>query len=94
MTVSVGWVEIAVLGSVVLEVPNSSFVFTDPKSTNSEFLTQWDDYQKRLQQVIEEGVERLGFMLRQEARFIGQEREVSCVYENVNELMASKGKRD
>ncbi|XP_055522225.1 NACHT, LRR and PYD domains-containing protein 3-like isoform X2 [Leucoraja erinacea] len=48
---------------------------TDPKSTNSEFLTQWDDYQKRLQQVIEEGVERLGFMLRQEARFIGQERE-------------------
>lgn len=48
---------------------------TDQKSTNSEFLTQWDDYQKRLQQVIEEGVERLGLMLRQEARFIGQERE-------------------
>ncbi|XP_078284762.1 uncharacterized protein LOC144610094 [Rhinoraja longicauda] len=47
---------------------------TDPNSTNFESLTQWDDYRKRLQQIIEEGVERLGLMLRQEAHFSGQGR--------------------
>ncbi|XP_051901359.1 NACHT, LRR and PYD domains-containing protein 3-like [Pristis pectinata] len=66
-----------------------------PESTISELLTQWDDYhlfqlakfyRERLKQAIEEGVEGLSWMLRQEEHFSGQE----C--EKVTKL-AQNGKR-
>ncbi|XP_051865143.1 NACHT, LRR and PYD domains-containing protein 3-like isoform X2 [Pristis pectinata] len=57
---------------------------TVPESTISELLTQWDDghlyqlskfYRERLKQAIEEGVEGLSLVLRNEGHFTGQDHE-------------------
>ncbi|XP_055521825.1 uncharacterized protein LOC129715965 isoform X2 [Leucoraja erinacea] len=59
---------------------------TDLTPTFSEFLTQWNDFQlfqltkfyrERLKQAIEEGVEKLGFMMRRQGNFSEQEHGVS-----------------
>ncbi|XP_051865124.1 uncharacterized protein LOC127566648 [Pristis pectinata] len=58
--------------------------YTEPNSAVSELLTQWDDeqlfqltkiYRQRLKQAIEERVEGLSWMLRQEDHFSGQDHE-------------------
>ncbi|XP_072893274.1 NACHT, LRR and PYD domains-containing protein 3-like [Hemitrygon akajei] len=73
---------------------------TDPKSTISDLLTQCEDYQllhltnfyrERLKPAIEERVERLSFMLRQEGQFSEQEhKEVTELVERRNRTESSK----
>ncbi|XP_051886621.1 NACHT, LRR and PYD domains-containing protein 3-like [Pristis pectinata] len=63
---------------------------TDPKSTISQFLPQWDGYQERLTQVIEEGVQRLSCMLEWEGHFHGQEHQkVTEITEKENWIESS-----
>ncbi|XP_051865131.1 uncharacterized protein LOC127566656 [Pristis pectinata] len=70
---------------------------TDPNSTLSELLTQWDDsqlfqlerfYRDRLTEAIEERVERLSQLLRNEEHFSGRE------HEEVTELMGKGNRTD
>ncbi|XP_051865270.1 NACHT, LRR and PYD domains-containing protein 3-like isoform X2 [Pristis pectinata] len=81
-------------GSMQKEISNFNQE-TNPSSTIDELLTQCDDdqlshltkfYQERLKQAIEEGVDGLTRMLREEGYFSGEE------HEKVTEL-AEKGKR-
>ncbi|XP_078276217.1 uncharacterized protein LOC144605049 [Rhinoraja longicauda] len=69
----------------------------DLRSTFSELLTQWNEYQlfqltkfyrERLKQAIEEGVERLVFMMRREGYFSQQE------HKNITELAVKGNQRD
>ncbi|XP_055486483.1 NACHT, LRR and PYD domains-containing protein 3-like [Leucoraja erinacea] len=70
---------------------------TDLTSTFSELLTQWNDYQlfqlinfyrERLKPAIEEVVESLGLMMRQEGCFSEQE------HGNIAELVVKRNRRD
>ncbi|XP_067916037.1 NACHT, LRR and PYD domains-containing protein 12-like isoform X4 [Heterodontus francisci] len=80
---------------VILENNTSIERNTDPNSTITDFLTKCDDYQlfklmkfyrDRLEQAIEEGVEGLSLILKEEDHFTGQE------HQKVTELV-EKGNR-
>ncbi|XP_067916241.1 NACHT, LRR and PYD domains-containing protein 3-like isoform X2 [Heterodontus francisci] len=80
---------------VILENNTSIERNTDPNSTITDFLTKCDDYQlfklmkfyrDRLEQAIEEGVEGLSLVLKEEDHFTGQE------HQKVTELV-EKGNR-
>ncbi|XP_067916048.1 NACHT, LRR and PYD domains-containing protein 3-like [Heterodontus francisci] len=80
---------------VILENNTSIERNTDPNSTITDFLTKCDDYQlfklmkfyrDRLEQAIEEGVEGLSLILKEEDHFTGQE------HQKITELV-EKGNR-
>ncbi|XP_051865187.1 NACHT, LRR and PYD domains-containing protein 3-like isoform X2 [Pristis pectinata] len=84
-------------GGSVNNGQSSLDLVTYPKSTLSELLTQWDDYQlfqlgkfyqHRLTEAIEERVEGLSQLLRNEEHFSGRE------HENVTELVGKGNRTD